>query len=1157
MSTLRNWAKCGLLLMTIFSGLAQGEDIDIFAGTTTVNTALPNVIFVLDNTSNWSRQSQQWPGGLAQGQSEVKAIKNALANNVGEINVGLVEFTTEGNAGQNGGFVRFDLQPLTATSNSAIAATLDTIYSDINSPTEKRNSGTEYGNLMYDFYNYLAGANQSFTGAGTPYGLADTDGYTTLFSVFESPLSAPDACIDTYLIFIGNPSSSGPTNDDATNSSALAALYTAAGTDAPDIFASNVGSGTPLGMPEFTTTTTTTPGTNLGTSASCWKSSEGSDCTAEESLTGGLCDGVADCSCTATSSTVTGCVTSGKPSNRTAHWEVETGGSITTDVALTGQTDATGGVEFNLDDWAKFLRNYGVPMTVVEDGVTYSERISVITYTIDVFNAQQNAETSSLLFSAADVGGGRYFEARSESEIETAINSVFGEILADSSSFAAVSLPVSATNRAQVDNEVYIGMFRPAPGKNPRWFGNLKRFQVATFNGVPRLADVNLHTAVVTNKGTLNECSESFWSTDTGAYWENLGVQPPPLRDCTDPDITTNAWSDLPDGTFVEKGGVAQQTRELTSGADRTIYTVDSGSLRALANSDATALGGQTVLDYLVGDVRGADEVMPPTGLRASIHGDVVHSRPVTIRYDSDTLGLFYGANDGLFRSVDPSDGSENWALIVPEHFSKVERLYDNNELVLYTGSVNEAGVTHTVKDYFFDGPTGQVVLYDADGDLELAYIYPTMRRGGRMTYALDVTDPDAPALLWAQGCPNLDNDTGCTTNFSNMGQTWSAPTVGYSGGYVDASDNPKLIAVFGGGFDDCLNEDVAAYPSGCSSAKGKGVYVVDAVTGVKLAYMATDAPVITELSVIDIDFDGNIDFAYVADVAGNLYRISFSTLSNENPTGAVTALEIADWTIDKIGATADTTRRFYNAPIAAAFQGTVFVTIGSGDRERPLEMNYPYASDVQNRFYVLIDTPYKTFLATPAGDLEDDEYTTIDLDGAAMLAVVEPFVPEEGEEPEVIDLQEHSGWYLDLADQGEQVANAAAIGGGKVFFNTFQPGGASTGLCERPKGIGTGYAVNLFAPEFTEGVEAPGDSGLPIPPVIATISDVPPGLPDCDGADCPGAPADPCASGDCEDITICIGCDPGFEPVEIIPNAPPLRSRVYFSEDIDRLGNQ
>jgi len=357
---------------------------------------------------------------------------------------------------------------------------------------------------------------------------------------------------------------------------------------------------------------------------------------------------------------------------------------------------------------------------------------------------------------------------------------------------------------------------------------------------------------------------------------------------------------------------------------------------------------------------------------------------------------------------------------------------------------------------------------------------------------------------------------------------------------------------VFGGGFDDCLNEDVAAYPSGCSSAKGKGVYVLDAVTGARLKYLATDAPVVSELFPIDIDFDGTLDYAYAADVAGNLYRVSFATLGAENPEGAVTPLPVDEWSIVKVGLTTDDERRFYNAPTAGVFQGTVIISIGSGDRERPLDINYPYASQVQNRFYTLVDKPYKTFVENPTGALENDEYTTVNLDGDTMYVVEEPEeVAVEGVGEDVaLSLTSFDGWYMDLPDRGEQVFNKGAIAGGKVFFNTLQPGGDGGGLCQAPKGIGTGYAINLFAPDYTEGNQIAGDNP-PIPPVIATVK-VPPGLPDCDGADCPAPPADPCASGDCEVVTVCIGCE-GFEPIEIIPEAPPIRRLLFFSEDIDR----
>ncbi len=194
-----------------------------------------------------------------------------------------------------------------------------------------------------------------------------------------------------------------------------------------------------------------------------------------------------------------------------------------------------------------------------------------------------------------------------------------------------------------------------------------------------------------------------------------------------------------------------------------------------------------------------------------------------------------------------------------------------------------------------------------------------------------------------------------------------------------------------------------------------------------------------------------------------------------------------------------------------------------------------PYVDDVQNRFYAFVDKPYQA----SAGP--------VDLDGSTMVALtsapVEPSIT-----PEVFTLAKN-GWYIDLPDRGEQVVNPAAVGGGKVFFNTLQPGGASSSLCTTPIGLGKGYALDLFNPRFTAGEVIIGD-GIPIAPVIVRVY-IPP-LWNC-GANCDiTPPPHDCRNGGCEIRTVCIGCL-GMEPIEIIPQAPPIRRRAYFSEDIDR----
>ena len=259
MTRSRPAAALALALSTSLAGMpirAAADDIDIFTGASGGSAVNPRILIVLDNTSNWSRHSQQWPGGLQQGQSEARAISSLLPTLDSTVSMGLMEFVTGGNANDDGGFIRSAIRPLDATAKSTFTTQLSNIYSNVTSPDEKRNSNTPYGDLMYDVYNYFAGAN-AFSPSAVIASLADGDGYTTPYSTFRSPLTAANTCGKTFVIFIGNPNASGPASDTAANTAALNAL--------------NGSPTTQLGLPNFTTQNATTA-TNVGVTDACYAS---------------------------------------------------------------------------------------------------------------------------------------------------------------------------------------------------------------------------------------------------------------------------------------------------------------------------------------------------------------------------------------------------------------------------------------------------------------------------------------------------------------------------------------------------------------------------------------------------------------------------------------------------------------------------------------------------------------------------------------------------------------------------------------------------------------------------------------------------------------------------------------------------------------------
>ncbi len=1190
-----------VLLTSLASSVASAEDIDLFASGLTNEAAsdsLPNVIFVLDNSANWARQSQQWPGGDEQGQSEVEAIKNTLAalpSDV-DINVALLEFGTQGaNEQRDGGYIRFDLQSYQSNS-AAFESELDTIYAGINDSDEKRDQNRAYGHLIHDVYNYLSGGAVNFGGAATPTNLVDNNGYSAQYTNFASPLEEGDVCSETYIIFISNPQSSGLTADDTDNSDALTALYAALGQSPPGALAGASSGG--LDVPEYENTQVNQGSSNdvsLGYSAQCYLGASACDTgiVANANETADIqaaCTTSADgCFCGTqgnqrTTDDGAGGTCPGGGNSKQYRYEVFAPASSSSSGSYGPNGNNIDGVDWNLDDWTKFLHEYGVPLEVTaDDGTSETYRVPITTYTLDVYNAQPNVEHSAVMDAAAEQGGGYRQSATSAAELEAALNRIFGDIIDINTSFAAVTLPLSATNRAQAENKVFVGMFRPGGLRKPRWLGNLKQYQLAVFDGDIELADVDYNRAINPQTGFAGSCATSFWTTDTTdidsstagdqPYFDGLGLDPNPVSECSSAFLAgRSVLSDSPDGPFVEKGGAAQQIRQQVDSAnssDRVVLTEASNVLRALASGD---FSDAAYFDYLTGEdpgLQGGDfkiddgsgtntyvanpdladpEVMPGAGLRATIHGDIVHSRPLTISYGPSGSGstefrIYYGANDGLYRSLDPDSGQEEWAFIAEEHYDGIERLYRNTPTVDFYGL--DASLSTSIdaesKDYFFDGSTGAHTVYNSSNQLTTGYIFPTMRRGGRMIYAFDISPtgsagvpPSQPSFMWKVGCPSLTDDTGCTSGYSNVGQTWSTPVAGFLEGY-DSGNTPVLFV--GGGWDDCLDTDSASF--GCSSSdKGDAVYVIDATDGTLLAELATDGPVVSEVEPLDVDFDGKVDFVYAADAGGAIYRISFATLASESALATV-SLSQGSWTIKKIAEDSGTDKRFMNRPVVGAVGNKVFVTIGSGDRERPLKVNYPYASDIDNRFYVLVDRPYP-WDENNDGTLQASESninlrTSIDLDGSTMLNAATGLGAAES----ILDFD---GWYLNLLDQGEQVVNQSAIGGGVVYFNSFQPVGNNDGLCAN-LGTAKAYGIPLFDPVDDRGTVF--GQGIPIPPIIVTV-DLDSGDPSCTG--------DGCGSGEIPDevVTVCIGCQ-GFDPVEITPQTDGQLSEAFRVENVDR----
>jgi type IV pilus assembly protein PilY1 len=512
-----------------------------------------------------------------------------------------------------------------------------------------------------------------------------------------------------------------------------------------------------------------------------------------------------------------------------------------------------------------------------------------------------------------------------------------------------------------------------------------------------------------------------------------------------------------------------------------------------IAYRGGTAPDSTSLINWVRGQDNYGDEVASPGSpitIRPSIHGDVLHSRPVVINYGGTTgVVAFYGSNDGVFHAVNgnqtnptsstlPVPGSELWGFIPTEFFNKLSRQRTNSpQLKLSTTPAGILPAPQT-KDYFADGATGVYQEVDASGTTTKANIYITMRRGGNFIYALNVLNPTSPQFLWKKS--NAD------TGFSELGETWSRPLTAKIAGYANA------VLIFGAGYDAAEDTE----PPG-TDTQGRGIFIVDADTGA-LVWSAThqvsgatscsgsttqasclvsgmDYSIPTDITLIDHDGNGKIDRLYAVDTGGNVWRVDLEPTAGNTPD---------HWQIKKLAAlgcntgvcatpaTASTTpRKFFFPPDVVPASGYDAVLIGSGDREHPLMANA--AQSVTNRFYSLSDfNTGKDFTTIPAATIT--EASLFDASSATYNGTL-----SDGTTPA-------SGFYITLAT-GEKVVNAPATVAGVTSFGTNQPRTPSATSCDTSLGIARIYRISPFTGNGEFSVIAGG--GLPPTAVYGLVN--------------------------------------------------------------------
>lgn len=574
-----------------------------------------------------------------------------------------------------------------------------------------------------------------------------------------------------------------------------------------------------------------------------------------------------------------------------------------------------------------------------------------------------------------------------------------------------------------------------------------------------------------------------------------------------------------------------------------------SGS--SITAAKATAPDKDTLINWVRGEDNYGDEASPgsPYTVRPSIHGDVLHSRPVVINYGGSTgVMVYYGANDGMYRAVNGNQtgtnaGKELWGVIPTEFFAKLNRQRTNSPVLQLPSTPQGILPAPQPKDYFADGPTGVYQVINASGTTDTAYIYIAMRRGGRFIYALDVSTPDNPQLLWKKSY----TDTG----FSELGQTWSQPKVAFVKGYADGSGNPKPVLIFGAGYDTYEDSEPPQ-----ADTEGRGIFVLDAATGAivwsanysssggasscsgnpcGLADMKYSIP--ADITLMDRDYDGLIDRLYATDTGGNVWRVDLEPIAGSAPANWQT-IKLAALGCDTGVCSTETPRKFfYPADVVTTNSGDA-VLVGSGDREHPLYGNASYS--VTNRFYMLRDTATgkDSLSEITSGYAPITETSLFDATATAQSSATPYSDPTNA----------YKGYYLTLGS-GEKVVNTPTTVAGYTYFGTNQPTAPSTTSCTANLGVARGYQILPLTGKTRYAVFSGG--GLPPSPVAGlvniTINGVTKQVPFCIG--CGGGGSGDGGDGgdgggDCDESAIG-ACKP---PIDV----PTSRTRTYWYMETD-----
>ncbi|HSI44460.1 MAG TPA: PilC/PilY family type IV pilus protein [Methylotenera sp.] len=724
------------------------------------------------------------------------------------------------------------------------------------------------------------------------------------------------------------------------------------------------------------------------------------------------------------------------------------------------------------------------------------------------------------MWHAAVNGRGAYFSATNPTSLAEGLSNALSSVA--SKKGAAAAAATSTLNPITDNNSAFFASYTTVD-----WRGNLESRSINTDTGVISanatwcVEDITAGScatnpvAQTTGDTTIYNCETPNAVTCDGGVLGYSGNSTSGTTYCKVQVATTCQ------GTMKSLVNATTDIRVIKTANSTGNALIDFDSTYATANPtffDATALSGlsqwssltpaqqtlavgSNLVNFLRGKPTYEDISTNANKLyryRQAVLGDALESQPTYVgspvfsypypgyaafkTAKSARLGTVYlGTNEGMMHAFDATNvvatrGKERWAYVPSMVIPNMWKLADKNYSTLHKNFVNGTPATSEICT---------LNCTDAATAVWKTILVGGLGGGGRGYYALDITDPNNPSLLW-----EFTTTAGIgVTKDDDLGFSYGVPII------TRLSDANNTWAVI-----------VTSGYNNVSPGDGKGyLYVLNANTGAMISKISTNTggtstpSGLAKVAGYNLDPVGNsIGYVYGGDLGGNIWRFDVNDSVTDAAIGKGSVMKFATLFSDAAGSNSQPVT---TTPVLGKISGKRVIFVGTG---KYLETGDLSTTQLQTE-YAIQDDDVSATLVNPRNTLIRQTLSA-STDGSATRVATN--IP--------VNFYTGRGWFVDFPESGERVnidgtliqgalilptivpSNTACSPGGHGWLNflNYQTGGAldSTGLAsykyDSPLVGGNVIYIDgnpVFIPITADGtIQTPPT--LPIPPIQATF---------------------------------------------------------------------